>query len=346
MIEAKYRLDLVDNEFEVGSEFLLSDSQEGQTSPESGEFSDEDEKKPLEGATGWKPKEHAIDEIPDASSDDDYCEIVEDTDVQKDPKIQEVVVDQEQAHEKTVETIAQPVHPVADPVCPEAVLEPMPRRALNFQPPLFGERVAQDCGPRRPRRRTEVYDLSTSRTFNEEPPPNREVAEECINACRKGNKNNEYMSWLRSLPYERLRAKEQMGQGLENRVYRPQEQVVSLINDLGPLPLNFFVNGNSEYPQNETHSPLTRSYQPTYPVFHDPSTRSYQPTYPVPYQPGAATYQPLAGIHHPPARSQYPSTRSQLSTSDYRRESGPHFVPPRQEHPSYFHPDWYIDPHP
>ncbi|CAO2621708.1 hypothetical protein LEMLEM_LOCUS17307 [Lemmus lemmus] len=350
MIEAKYRLEPVDNEFEVGSEFLLSDSQEGLTSPESGEFSDEDEKKPLEGATGWKPKEHAIDEVTDDSSDDDYYEIVEDTDVPKDPKIQEVVVDQEQAHQKTVETIpkrpspvaqpvypvaqsmcpvAQPVHPVADPVCPEAVLEPMvctdlptyavaemrtsqsrgvgcslrkgtntekvicnfvsiqiqPRRALNFQRPLFGERVAQNCGPRR---RTQVYDLCTSRTFNEEPPPNREV----------------------------------------------EEEVVSLINDLGPLPLNFFVNRKSEYPQNETHrlrvhhvdhtysllhNPLTRSYQPTYPVFHDPSTRSRQTT-PVLYQPGAATYQPLAATnqtltrtHRPPARSQYPSRRSQVS---------------------------------
>ena len=94
---------------------------------------------------------------------------------------------------------------------------------------------------------------------------------------------------LRNLPYEQPRAQEQMGQGQENRVYLPQEQVqeqpdpkmsardgwmdgwmdgipvsfynnsvcfvqvVTVINDLGPHPFNFFGNGNSEYQRNKIH---------------------------------------------------------------------------------------------
>ena len=121
MIEAKYRLDPVDMEFEVGPEFLLSDSQEEQTSPEHGKCSDEDEKKPLEEATGSKPK----DEVSDPSLDDDSFVKVEDIEVQKDPKIQERVVDQEQGHQKTAETSAKSLSPVAQPVRPEAVVQPM-----------------------------------------------------------------------------------------------------------------------------------------------------------------------------------------------------------------------------
>ncbi|CAO2621714.1 hypothetical protein LEMLEM_LOCUS17310 [Lemmus lemmus] len=341
MIEAKYRIDPVDMGFDVGPEFLLSDSQEKQTSREYEECSDEDEKKPLEGETGSKPKEHAIDEVTDASLDNDPSEIVEDTEVQKDTKIQELVVDQ-QGHQKTVETFAKSPSPVAQPMHPEEMVELMPKRALNFKHPLLGERFSHLCGPQI---RTQVYDLSICRTFNNERPPNREIEgeereqEQCIYELAQ------CIEMLRNLPYERPRAQDQMGQGQENRVYLPQEQVVSLINDLGPRPLNFFGNGNSEYPLNETHRLGNDHVNHTYPVFHDPSTRSYQPTAAT-YQPLAATNQPLTGTHHPPARSQYPSTSLQLSTSDYKRESGPHFLPPRQEHPSYFHPDWYIDPHP
>lgn len=133
MREEKNRLDPVDMEFDVGPGFLfLSDSQEEPSSPEHGERSDENAKKPLEEATGSKPKEHAIDEVSDASSDDDSCVIVEDTEVQKDPKIQERVVDQEQGIKKTAEIstkilspAAQPVRPVEHPVRPKAVVKPM-----------------------------------------------------------------------------------------------------------------------------------------------------------------------------------------------------------------------------
>lgn len=126
MREEKNRLDPVDMEFEVDPGFLcLSDSQEGQTFPEHGKCSDEDGKKPLEEATGSKPKENAIDEVSDTSLDDDSRVIVEDTEVQKDPKIQECVVDQEQGHQKTAETSAKSLSPVAQPVRPEAVVEPM-----------------------------------------------------------------------------------------------------------------------------------------------------------------------------------------------------------------------------
>ncbi|KAH0516631.1 Transmembrane gamma-carboxyglutamic acid protein 3 [Microtus ochrogaster] len=122
MREEKNRLDPVDMEFDVGPGFLfLSDSQEGQTSPEHGECSDEDGKKPLEEATG------SIDEVSDTSSDDDSCVIVEDTHAPKDPKFQEHVVDQEQRNKKTAEIstkilspVAQPVHPVEHPGCPKA----------------------------------------------------------------------------------------------------------------------------------------------------------------------------------------------------------------------------------
>ncbi|CAO2621616.1 hypothetical protein LEMLEM_LOCUS17282 [Lemmus lemmus] len=341
MIEAKHSLDPVDMEFEVGPEFLLSDSQKGQNSPKYGECSSKDGKKPLEEATGSKPKEYAIDEAPGACPDDYSCVIVEDTEIQKDPKIQELVVDQEQRHQKTVETSAQSPSPVAQPVRPEAVLEPMPR-ALVFQYPLSGERYVQLCDLQM---RTQVYDLSTSRTFNEEPPSNREVAEEEREQEQCVYELVQRIELLCDLPYEPPRAQDQMGQGQENRIYQPQEQVVTVINNLGQLPFNFFGNGNFEYPQNETHRLGNDHVNHTYSVFHDPSTRSYQPTAAT-YQPLAAPNQTLTRIHHPPARSQYPSTRSQLSTSDYRREGGPHFLPPRQEHPSYFHPEGDIDPHP
>lgn len=118
-------IDPVDTEFEVGPEFLLNDSQEGQTSPGHGECSYEDRKEPLEEAMGSKPKEHAVDQVSDASSNDDSTVIMEDTDVQKDPKIEEHVLDQEQGHQKTVETSAKSKSPVAQPVHPEAVMEPM-----------------------------------------------------------------------------------------------------------------------------------------------------------------------------------------------------------------------------
>ncbi|XP_075814609.1 circadian clock protein PASD1 [Microtus pennsylvanicus] len=263
MREAKNRLDPVDMEFEVGPGFLfLSDSQEGKTSPEHGDCSDENGKKPLEEATSSKPKEHAIDEVSDTSLDDSYV-IVEDTEVQKDPKIQEHVVDQEQGHQKTAETSAKSLSPVAQPVRPEAVVEPMvctelpsyavaePRRALNFQHPLLGERFPEHCGARM---RTQVYDVNICRIFNEEPPSYREVEEEERAREQCEYELAQHIGMLRNLPYELPRAQEQMGQGQENQVYHPREQMVTIINDLGAHPFNFFGNGNSEYPRNETHS--------------------------------------------------------------------------------------------
>ncbi|XP_049979561.1 uncharacterized protein [Alexandromys fortis] len=347
IIEAKKGLDPVDMEFDVGPEFLfLSDGQEEQTSPEHGECSDENGKKPLEEATGSKPKEHAIDEVSDTSSDDDSCAIGEDTEVQKDPKIQERVVDQEQGHQKTAETSTQSLSPVAQPVRPEAVVEPMPRGALNFQRPILREMFAEFCGPRM---RTQIYDLNICRIFNDEPPSYREVEEE-----ERAREQCEYelvqhIEMLHNLPLERPRAQEQMGQGQENQVYHAQEQVVTIISDMGAHPFNFFGNGNSECPRNETHRFWDDHVNHNSPVLHGPSTRSYQTT-PVPYQPGAqplaVTNQPLTGTHHPSARTQYPSPRSHLSTSDYRREDRPHFMPPGQENPHYLHPEEDIHPHP
>lgn len=60
-------------------------------------------------------------------------------------------------------------------ICNFVSLQIQPRRALNFQCPLLGERFAELCGPQM---RTQVYDLNTCRIFNEEPPSYREVVEE------------------------------------------------------------------------------------------------------------------------------------------------------------------------
>ncbi|EGW05117.1 Transmembrane gamma-carboxyglutamic acid protein 3 [Cricetulus griseus] len=125
MVEPKNKLEPVDIEFEVGSEFLLSDSQEEQFFSEHGECNDDNVKKSLEEETGFNLKEHVIDETPGSSSDEDYCVIVEDTEDEKGPKIPEVIVDQGQRHQKTVETAPKGPSTVVQPVRPEAVVEPM-----------------------------------------------------------------------------------------------------------------------------------------------------------------------------------------------------------------------------
>ncbi|MEJ1280094.1 cyclic nucleotide gated channel alpha 2 [Cricetulus griseus] len=130
MVEPKNKLEPVDIEFEVGSEFLLSDSQEEQFFSEHGECNDDNVKKSLEEETGFNLKEHVIDETPGSSSDEDYCVIVEDTEDEKGPKIPEVIVDQGQRHQKTVETAPKGPSTVVQPVRPEAVVEPMVRKDL------------------------------------------------------------------------------------------------------------------------------------------------------------------------------------------------------------------------
>nr|XP_042125104.1 uncharacterized protein LOC121825700 isoform X2 [Peromyscus maniculatus bairdii] len=295
-------------EFEVAPKFLMDDSQEKQASPEQGECTDEDVKKPLEEAMGSNPKEHVIDKVPGASSDEDHCVIVDEIEVKKGPKIQKPIVDQREGHQKIVETTAKCLSTVVQPVRPEAMVEPrvrtdLPacivterRRPLHLQRPLLGERFAQLCGPWV---RTPVYDLSINRSFHEEAPSYREV----------------------------------------------EEEVVTVTNDLAPLPINFFGTDNSEYPLNETQRFWDDHADHTPPLLHRPLTRSRQTT-PVPHQTVAVTFQPLAGTNHTSARSQHPSSRSHLASSNYQRENGPHFVPPGQENSGYFPAEENIDPHP
>ncbi|XP_059107447.1 circadian clock protein PASD1-like [Peromyscus eremicus] len=260
-IDPKSSLEPVNMEFEVGSEFLLNDSQEEQASPEQGECNDKDVKKPLKEATGSNPKEHVID-VHDSSSDEDYCVIVKEIKAKKGPKIQKPIVDQGQEHQKIVETAPKCPSTVVLPVRPKAVVEPRvrrdlpacvvtePRRPYHFQGPLLGESIDQPRGPRM--RRTQVYDLSISRSFREEPPSYQEIEEE-----ERGREPSEYelaqrIEMLRNLPCERPMAQQQMGQRQENRVYRPRDQVVTVTNNLRRFPINSFGNDNSAHPQSET----------------------------------------------------------------------------------------------
>ncbi|KAL6093394.1 hypothetical protein STEG23_026161 [Scotinomys teguina] len=118
-------LEPMEIEFEVAPELIQNDSQEEQTSPEQREYSDEDVKKPLKEAMGSNSKEHVIDEVPVASSDEDYCVTAEEIEVKKCPKIREPVVGQGQEHQKRVETAPQCPSTVAGPLHPEAVVDPM-----------------------------------------------------------------------------------------------------------------------------------------------------------------------------------------------------------------------------
>ncbi|KAL1766523.1 protein model 1141, (NCBI) [Sigmodon hispidus] len=214
MIDPRFLLEPLDIEFEVAPEFLLNDSEDEQSSLKQGEHSKVDMKKPLEEAKGPNPKEHVIDEALGASSDEDCCVIVENTEVKKGPKIRELTVDQGQGTQKTLEAAPKCPSTVVTPVHrPEAVVEPMVRTDL----------------------------------------PSSNVAEEREQEQRE-YELAQHMEMLRNLPYELSMAQQQMGQERENHIYRPQDQMVTVINDLGPLPTNFFGNDNSVYPRNETHS--------------------------------------------------------------------------------------------
>ncbi|XP_076417726.1 uncharacterized protein LOC107400195 isoform X2 [Peromyscus maniculatus bairdii] len=341
-IDPKSSLEPMDMEFEAGPEFLQNDIQDEQASPEQGECNDEDVKKPLEEATSSNPKKEVI-EVFDSSSDEDYCVIVKEINVKKGPKIQQPIVDQGQEHQKTVESSPKcPSREVQSPR-PKAVVKPMPRRP-HQQGPLLGESVDQRCGPRV--MRTQVYDLTISRSFSEEPPSYQEIEEE-----ERERQQYEYalaqrIEMLRNLPCEWPMAQQQMGQ-------RREIQVINLTNDLEQLPINSFGNDNSAYSRNETQRFYDDNADHTPPLLHCPLARSRQTT-PVPHEPAAETYQPLAATDHPSAavsnpssvNSQHPLAMSQLASSNRQRENGTRLIPPGQENSGCFQAEENIDPHP
>ncbi|XP_052600977.1 circadian clock protein PASD1 [Peromyscus californicus insignis] len=361
MIDPKYFQDPMDKEFEVAPEFLLSDSEEEQASPEQRECSNENVKKPLEEATGSNRKDHVIHEVP-GPSDEVSCVVLEQIEVNKDPKIQEPIVDQGQEHQKIVETAPKCTSTVVQPVHPKALVEPRvrrdlpatvvtePRRPRHFQRPLLGERFAQLCGPRV---RTQVYDLSISRSFHEEPTSYRDIEEEEREQEQCVYELAQRIEMLRNLPYQRPMAQQQMGQRQENQVYRPRDQVVTVTNDLGRLPTTSFGNNNSAHPRSETQRFCADNANHTPPLLYRPLARPRQTT-PLPYQPVAETYQPLAATNHsaaavtshPSASSQHPLAMSQLASSNPRRENGPHLIQPGQENSGCFQAEENIDPHP
>ncbi|XP_031194221.1 circadian clock protein PASD1 [Mastomys coucha] len=132
VIDPKNMLEPQDMEFEVPPEFLLDDSEE-EASPEQGDCTEEDVKKPLEETKVSNPKEHVIDEgsaILAISSDDESCIIIEDTGDKKDPEIKEVVTAQVQGHQKAPEAVPLCGITPFQAVRPEAVVEPMVSRDL------------------------------------------------------------------------------------------------------------------------------------------------------------------------------------------------------------------------
>ncbi|XP_036031491.1 circadian clock protein PASD1-like [Onychomys torridus] len=334
MIDPRYLQDPVDIEFEVSPEFLVNDNQEEQASPEQGEQSDENMKKTLEEATDPNPKEHVIREV-SGPSVEDSCGIVEEIEVDKGPKIQEPIVDQDQVHQKIVETATKCPSTVVRPVHPKALVEPRvctdlpdsvfikPRRPCQFRRPLLGERFAQLCGPQERKREQCEYELA------------------------------QRIEMLRNLPNQRPMAQQQMGQRQENRVYWPRDQVVTVTNDLGRFPINSFGNDNSAYPRNETQRFCDDNANHTSPLLHCPLARSRQTT-PMPRHPVTETYQSLAGTNHPSAAvsshpsasSRHPLARSHLASSNPQRENGPHVIPRGQENSGYVQAEYNINPHP
>ncbi|KAL6029865.1 hypothetical protein STEG23_010727 [Scotinomys teguina] len=321
---SKNLLEPVGMEFKAASEYLLNDSQEEQASPE---HSDETVKKPLEEAMGSKPKEHVIDEVPDDSSDEDYCAIVEDYNVKKRRKIQEPIVDQVQGRHKTVERAPQ----CARPVKPMAVVKPIVRTDLPAS-------VATQLQPRGPLR------------FYRAPPEEREPWER--DREQLVYQLSQRIEMLRDPLYEQPMAEQQMGQRQENRVHQPQDQVGTATNDLGRLPTNFFGCDSSGYQENETQRFEDDHANQTPPVLNLPLTSSHQTT-PVPSQPVAATYQPLAATYQPWAVvSQQPSARSHPASSNNRengpcqRENGARLTPPGQENAGSFQAEENITRHP
>ncbi|XP_055464734.1 uncharacterized protein LOC129678078 [Psammomys obesus] len=246
MTELKYMQEPVDIEFEVDPEFLLSDSQDEQGSSEQGKCSDVDMKKLLEEAKASNLKEHVIDEcsVPlNAPSDNDYCEVIEIIEDQKEPEVKELVVEQEQ--EKAPETSLKFPSTTAPCVRLEALVEPVPRRSFQFQRPLLGERFAQLSGPRV---RTQVYDLNISRTFHDESSSYEDIQQEEREREQRVYELSQRIEMFRNL----LPEPQQTGQGQDYPIYRPRDQVVTVIDDVGPHHINLFGNDNSEYPQNET----------------------------------------------------------------------------------------------
>lgn len=132
VIDPKNMLEPQDMEFEVGPEFVLIDSQDEQASLEQGEFTEADVKKPLEETKVSIIKEDVIDEDSarqgaSSDDDDDSCIIIEDTEDNKDPKIQEATKVQEQGDQKAPDAVpSRPTTPLRA-VRPEAVVEPIVR---------------------------------------------------------------------------------------------------------------------------------------------------------------------------------------------------------------------------
>ncbi|KAL6036937.1 hypothetical protein STEG23_015249 [Scotinomys teguina] len=372
---SKNLLEPVGMEFKAASEYLLNDSQEEQASPE---HSDENVKKPLEEAMGSKPKEHVIDEVPDDSSDEDYCAIVEDYNVKIGRKTREPIVDQVQGRQKTVERAPQCASTVARPVQPMAVVKPIvrtdlpayvaaqPRGPFRFYHPLPGERDPWV-------RRTQVYDLTITRFFHNETLSPREIEEREREQEQLVYELSQRIEMLRDPSYEQPMAEQQMGQGQENRVHQPQDQVVTATNDLGRLPINFFGCDSSGYQENETQRFEVDHANQTPPVLNLPLTSSHQKTS-EPSQQVTTKYQPLEATNQPwAAVSQHPSARSHIASSNngengprqrenrpcqrqnrprrtengpQQREDGPRFTPPHQENSGSFQTEENISPHP
>uniref|UniRef100_J9JI72 PAS domain containing repressor 1 n=3 Tax=Mus musculus TaxID=10090 RepID=J9JI72_MOUSE len=298
VIDPKNMLEPQDMEFEVGPEFVLIDSQDEQASLEQGEFTEADVKKPLEETKVSIIKEDVIDEDSarqgaSSDDDDDSCIIIEDTEDNKDPKIQEATKVQEQGDQKAPDAVpSRPTTPLRA-VRPEAVVEPIPRRTYQFHRPLLGERFAQLSGPRV---MTQVYDLSISRSFHDELPSYIDMEEEDREQEQCEYELAQRIELLRNLPYERP-GQQQSGQG--PRVYRPREQMVTVIDDLGPRAMNFFGNSNSEYSQSEMHRRWETPVDHAPPLLHH-SSRSCQEM--------AASHQALAA----PCQASLPSCQVSL----------------------------------
>nr|XP_034348958.1 uncharacterized protein LOC117701266 isoform X1 [Arvicanthis niloticus] len=185
----------------------------------------------------------------------------EDSEDKKDPKFQEVIVGQEQGHQKAPEAAPSIPTTALQAVHPEAVVEPTvhtdlqvhnaePRKTYQYQRPLIGEKFAQLCGPRV--LMTEVYDLNISRSFHDEKHSYPDIEEEDREQEQCEYEFAQCIEMLQNLKYERP-GQHQTGQGQGSCVHRSREQVVTVIDDLGSPTMEFFGNDNSQHSQNETH---------------------------------------------------------------------------------------------
>ncbi|KAL6041009.1 hypothetical protein STEG23_019149, partial [Scotinomys teguina] len=147
LIDTKTLLACGDIKLEVAPEIPLNDSQEEQASPEKSKWSDENVKKPLDEGIGSNLKEHVVDEVPGASSDEDDCIIVEAYQVKRGRKNRLPILDQGQGQQKTVQTDPKYPHTVKQPVQPKAEVEAMVHTDLPACVEAEVVAVTNDLGP-------------------------------------------------------------------------------------------------------------------------------------------------------------------------------------------------------